>query len=116
MRHRLCQLPKIKCRFAAIDCERWDDRVGGKDAVIENLTVVLDDDTMADDTILADVNVAADALRADHASLFDEHVVADFHRHVRQLTSLLVKGGSQNNVFFDDHMLTEMEGGHVSSN
>ena len=50
-----------------------------KNAVIENLSVVLDYDSMSNHAILANVHITADASRTYYTASVDVNVITDFH-------------------------------------
>ena len=94
MSHRFSQLSEVQRRLTSENCERWYGSVSSEDAIVQDLSVVLDHTAVADDDILSYVDVASDALRADDAPFLDVNIITDFHRSVRQLATLLVPGRS----------------------
>ena len=69
----------------------------------------------ADDTILSNVDVAADSGRLDHTTLLDCHVMADFHGHILQLFVLLDEGWADDHVLLDDHICSKEDRCHITS-
>ena len=89
--------------------------LGRYHCVVEYLDVVFYHDAVPNHTVFPNVHITADGLGADDAVRLDRHIVSDVHLDVLDLTMLLVEGGSDDDVLFDDHVGAEVDRGHVSS-
>ena len=111
----LSEFAQVLRRFASKDGVGRNDRVRGNHGVIQYFAVVFDDDAVANNAPLANVDVAANGLRTDYAGRFNGHIVANFHCNVLQMALLLVESRSQNGALFNHHVRAKLNGGHVAS-
>ena len=70
---------------------------------------------MPNDTILPDMDVAANRLRADHAVRLYRHVVSNVHLDVLYLAMLLDETGSNDDILLDDDIGAEVDRCHIAT-
>lgn len=75
----------------------------------------MDLDSVANDTVLGNHDIAANLESIDNAFLVNVHIVTDGHAHVLQTTIMLCVGWSDDTLFTNDSMQADLNLGKVTS-